>query len=400
MNNHLSGNRQLRVYLFMQFVLASGGQFLPVALSWTVLHRYHSAALNGLVLSLLVIPRLLLLPIAQLMLRGLSPRQQMIGLFGALSFVVGAWTAVDVLAHPAPMWVLAVATLLVGGMGALSLPVSYTLLPLVAGAGQIERANAASQVVMQASAALGPLVSSAILLRASLAQVLAVFTILLVVAGAAAYIRIHPDAVPPSHSLRPAMWDSAVLPVLWIVVASALLNLLLYGPLQVGMSVWVTHKHWPVVLLGITLAAFSGGGAIGALVQGWWPPRLSSLGVLWSPALLLPVLWGSLWAVMDIQWGIPIALLCIGFMTGWLTTIMLRSIYRRVMSSAQTVVFSLVFFGSALGQTASLNATGLVLAHLAVPVLMAGTGVGLLVVGIATFVMGVRIERRVPGDVV
>ncbi len=384
-------NIPFRVYFIMQFVLALGGQFLPVALSWTVLHQYHSSTLNGLVLSLLVVPRLIVLPFASVILRWFSPRQQVVGLFSALALIVTAWVITLYLFHDA-LWTLIAGALLIGGVGALSLPMSYSVLPVVAGDKQLERANAIYQVAIQASMALGPLVSAAILLRASLVEVLGVFAILLIASTIWGYLRIRVSS-DTAATFAFKLQVRAVGPVLWIVCASALINLLLYGPLQVGLSSWIDLRHWPVSLLGAIFAAFGAGGAAGATLQGILL-RLRSPIVTWSPAILLGIGWLALRQVLETAWAIPLLVFAVGIMTGWITTIMLRAIYRLVPATALTSVFSLIFFGSALSQVISLSGTGIMLSRLGIPQLMVTAGYGLLCVGIASFILGVTMERR------
>lgn len=184
-----------------------------------------------------------------------------------------------------------------------------------------------------------------------------------------------------------------MVPVLWIVCASSCINFFLYGPLQVAISTWVALRHWPVSLLGLVFAAFGGGGASGALLQGTLP-RLRSPLLTWSPAVLLAITWLTLWRLLDVEWAVAPIIFAVGIMSGWITTIMLRAIYRIIPAIDLTPVFSLIFFGSALGQVASLDSTGVVLSHIGIPRLMAGAGIGLLGVGIATLIMGLRMERR------
>ncbi len=389
----LWGNVPFRVYFFMQFILALGGQFLPVALSWTILHQYRNAELNGLVLSLLVFPRLILLPVANVILRWFSPRQQIVGLFASLALITSAWAVGQYLFPQAPVWMLIAGTLLIGAIGALSLPMSYSVLPIVAGTGQLERANAVYQVGIQASTALGPLLSGAILLLASLAQVLGIFAMLLVAATLWGYVQIRVEPEIASTPVAFTLWTRSVVPVLWMVCASAFINLFLYGPLQVGMSTWIDLHHWPVTLLGVVLAAFGAGGALGASLQGIFL-GLRSPFVTWSPTVILALSWLVLYPVLDVAWALPLVIFVAGIMTGWVTTIMLRAIYRLIPSSALTSVFSVIFLGSALGQVVSLDSTGVVLSHTGIPQLMAGAGGGLLCVGIAAFVLGVRMDQR------
>lgn len=386
-------NGPLRVYFVMQFVLALGGQFLPVALSWMILHQYHNAALNGLVLSLLVFPRLVVLPFSSVILRWFLPRQQILGLFSALALIMVAWTATQYLFRPAPLWTLMVGTTLVGAVGALSLPMSYSVLPVIAGAEQLEPANAFYQVAIQFSTAIGPLVSGAILLRSSFVEVLGVFAGLLMVATAwgAIRVRVDSDSTPPPFVFK--LWNPSVITVLWILCASACINFFLYGPLQVAISTWIDLQHWPVSLLGLTFAAFGAGGAVGALLQGTLR-RLRSPFLVWSPAILLAIAWLTLWQFLDVEWALAPIIFAVGIMSGWVTTIMLRAIYRAIPATDLTSVFSLIFFGSALGQVASLDSAGVVLSHTGIPRLMAVAGGGLLCVGIATFIMGPRTERR------
>lgn len=386
-------NVPFRVYFVMQFILALGGQLLPVALSWTILHQYHNDTLNGLVLSMLVFPRLILLPFASVILRWFSLRQQILGLFSALAIIVIAWTVNQYLLHPAPIWTLMVGTSLIGAVGALSMPISYSALPVIAGVEQLERANAFYQVAIQLSTAIGPLVSGAILLRASLAEVLGVFASLLVIATVWGYIRVRvdSDSTPPTLAFK--VCNPSVIPVLWIVCASACINFFLYGPLQVAISTWIDLQHWPVSLLGLAFAAFGAGGSAGALLQGTLL-RLRSLFLIWSPAILLAIAWLTLWQLLAVEWALTPVIFAVGIMSGWITTIMLRTIYRATPATDLTPVFSLIFFGSALGQVASLDSTGVVLSHTSIPRLMAVAGGGLFCVGIATFIMGPRMERR------
>ncbi len=275
---------------------------------------------------------------------------------------------------------------------------SYSVLPALAGREQLERANAVYQVGIQASTALGPLTSGAILLEASLGQVLGTFSALLLAVTIWGYLKIHTESDTGPATFVFTLWDPSVLPVLWIVLTSFGMNLLLYGPLQVGMSTWIEFHHWPVSLLGVVLAAFGAGGVAGALLQGLLL-HLRSPFVTWSPAVLPALAWLALWPVLDEDWALPPVVFVVGIMTGWVTTIMLRSAYRLVSSSDLTAVFSLIFFGSALGQVISLNGTGLVLSHTGLPRLVVGAGGGLLCVGIVTFIFGVRMNLpRVKSD--
>ncbi|MDB5766361.1 MAG: permease, putative multidrug-efflux transporter [Collimonas fungivorans] len=269
------------------FAAFLGEQLTTVALPWLVLKLSNDSLALGTVVAVMALPKILFLVVAGVLVDRHSPRTVLIcASAGGMVLLagVGVMLMYDLLA----LWMMYLFACGMGLAGAFAIPARVAILPRLIDPRQLQPANAILMGITQVSLLGGPLLAG--LLAASTDGLGLVFLL-----NACCFLlatvtvpRLQPRAQPaPDHqvallaSIVPAakwLWSDGVLRTLisyWAVV-----TLLLAGPVQVGLPLWVDRQlGGGASAFGILIAANGLGQLIGIVFSGLRARKVVHLGV-------------------------------------------------------------------------------------------------------------------------
>jgi predicted MFS family arabinose efflux permease len=149
-------------------------------------------------------------------------------------------------------------------------PGSYALMPAIAPAHRLQRANAALTGALQAGNLAGPLIGAALVARAGPAAAFALDAATFAI-SALTLASLRPVAVPPQEQhtapkLRVVLAATPALPVMLIVVLAG--NLASGGVFAVALPV-LAHQRFGTSGYGLVLAALAAGAVAGTTLGAW-----------------------------------------------------------------------------------------------------------------------------------
>ena len=274
-------SRDFRLLWVGEAVSALGDQFALIALPWLALILTGSALALGTVLAVMAVPRAILMVVGGAYVDRLSPRRVMF-LSNAVRLVAVTILGAVVLAGAAELWMLYVFALVFGVADAFFYPAQTAIVPELVDSSQLQQANGITQGTTQASVLLGPALAGLTIAAISASEanpgVIGVGIALL--ADAATFlvslvtlllIRPREAAQAQSGSIVQQVGEGIrfilnMPSLLTVMVVSMALNLLIVGPIDVGIPV-LAYSRLPegAAAYGLTFSAFGGGSLIGLI---------------------------------------------------------------------------------------------------------------------------------------
>ena len=273
-------NRDFRLLWIGEAISSLGDQFALIALPWLTLVLTGSGLALGTVLALMAVPRAALMIIGGAYTDRLSPRRVML-LSNAVRLVAVSLLAGAVLAGAAQLWMLYAFALVFGIADAFFFPAQTSMVPALVPSEQLGQANAIVQGTAQLSVFLGPAVAGIMIAALGssaatpstqgigVAFVVDALSFLASLATLWLIRRVAHTAAAQATSVVSAIGEAVRFIWNWpsmrlIVVLSMLLNLLIVGPVEVGMPV-LAYARLPEVAaaFGTITALFGLGSLIG-----------------------------------------------------------------------------------------------------------------------------------------
>lgn len=289
--------RDFRLLWLGEAISTLGDQFALIALPWLALVLTGSALALGGVLALMAVPRALLMLVGGVSVDRLSPRRVMLA-SNLVRLLAVATLGVVVLAGAVHLWMLYAFALVFGVADAFFFPAQTSMVPELVEAGQLQQANGIVQGTAQATVLVGPAIAGIVIAalgsdgaRVDLAGVAG--ALLLDAASFLAsivtlwLIRGRPRSAVGDTSLADAIregvrfvWEFPTLRA--IVLVSLVANLLIVGPIEVGLPV-LAYVRLPegAAAYGVIMSAFGGGSLLGYAAGATLPPpRPAALGTV------------------------------------------------------------------------------------------------------------------------
>jgi MFS family permease len=393
--------REYRLLWIGQAVSHLGDQFHLIALPWLVLTLTHDPFQLGLVLALAGIPRAAVMLIGGAFADRHSPRVIML-VSDALRFVIAGALAVSILTGSVQLWMVYA---LAAGFGVVSgffMPAAEASLPRLLEDKQLEAGNALMMGADQLMSFVGPALAGVVIAlfgashvagatAGSLTGVGVAFGVdaLSFAVSAAMLALMHAlpalaagDGAHPLAAVAAGLRFTFRRPVfLWMLGLIAGVNLLLIGPLMVGIPVLAqTRFTQGAAAFGMLMAAFGLGSLAGMIAAGTLP-RPSSR----SFSALIVVLFvgfglviGAL-AFITSAWVGAALLALLGVGDGYVAVTLMTTVQRVTPPAMLGRVMSLLMLAMLGVQPISTAVSGAVIG-LGADVLFAGCGAGVLAI--------------------
>lgn len=321
-------NREFRLLWLGQAVSHLGDQFHLIALPWLVLALTGDPLQLGLVMAMAGIPRALVMLFGGAIADRVSPRLLMIG-SDILRFGIAAGVAVAVATGTVQLWMIYALAIGFGFISGFFLPAAEATLPRVVGERQLAGGNSLMMIADQAAQFVGPALAGSIIALlahdvagtpAGMAGIAFAFAVDAVsfAFGVITLTLMRPVVGFGSdrHPLRDIadglgfVWQDTTIRTLVIVIALA--NLMLTGPVFVGLPVLAAERLTEgAAAFGALLSGYAAGNLIGMAGAGSWRPSARQLG--WIGFAIFPFLAVIYAAIgfVDNTW-VAVALMVIG----------------------------------------------------------------------------------------
>jgi MFS family permease len=410
--------RDYRLLFSGQAISHIGDQFQLIALPWLVLTLTHDPLQLGLVLAVAGVPRAVLMLVGGAWADRHSPRKIML-ISDALRFGVTALLATAILTGHAQMWMVYVLAAAFGIVGGFFMPAAEATLPRLLENDQLESGNTLMMGTNQLASFLGPVAAGVLIAAfgtasgagsdqaASLVGIGAAFAFdaLSFLASAACLafmcrlpaLNSNPDTHPLADvaaGLRYA-WKSER--IRWMVLILALANLLIAGPMFVGVPVLAqTRLAGGAAALGIIFSAY-GLGSLAGMLGAAGLPRLSDRLFGW---LVFALMIGfsatmGLLAFVSATWIVAAIMVVAGLGNGYAAIVLITSLQRMTAEEYLGRVMSLIMLAMVGLMPISQAIAGAVI-RISPEVLFVGSAAGFLIV--AALVMAKRSIFTVEGE--
>jgi len=269
------GGRGIGLLVGGQATSTIGDACYAVALPWYVLTGHGGAAALGTTLAAYGVARAAAMPAGGLLCDRLGARRVLLVVDVLRTALIGG-LAIQVTLRPPSLVTLALFSALAGACAGTFVPGSYALMPAIAPAHRLQRANAALTGALQAGSLAGPLIGAALVARAGPAAAFALDAATFAI-SALTLVPLRPAAVPPREprepreqpaapKLRAVLAATPALPVMLVVVLAG--NLASGGVFAVALPV-LAHQRFGASGYGLVLAALAAGAVAGTTVGAW-----------------------------------------------------------------------------------------------------------------------------------
>lgn len=344
--------RNFRLFFIGQATSQVGSGMAPVAVTFAVLAHHGTATDVGLVSAAGLTPVVILLLVGGVIADRRSRRVVMLGsdlLRTAAELGLGAWILVQ---HP-PLWAFMSLAAVVGAGSAFFNPAMTGLVPQVISKGNLQQANALTNLTGSVAQIIGPAVAGGIIAVSSPGWAVLIDGVTYAVSVLSLYL-ISVEWLPTGSTekflgqLRQGWREFWSRTWLWVIVLEfSVCNILIFAPMFVLGPVIASQSLGGAPAWGLVLAVEGAGAVLGGVVMLRWGPHRPLLA-----ATLAPLTW--VWPLFALAYRAPLAVIASGafvaglglaiFGTLWTTT-MQREIPADVLSrvSAYDWFGSLVF---------------------------------------------------------
>ncbi|WP_317957804.1 MFS transporter [Oceanobacillus kimchii] len=299
-----------RSFWILQVFTLIAMQFYFLSLSWITLDLTDSTAILGVLLTITALPRLILVPLGGVLLDRVSPKKLLITNISILVISTVIFT-LFLLVLPIQTWMLVLFAIFFGISSALFLPTSFALIPNLVPAEHLQTANSFSQLSMQLSNTIGPALAGILISSFGIPTVYATMALFFSISLIFSFLLKHigtkeninntsQDSKLNLSSLTKDIVDGVKIVnknklLLMLIIISALLNLSIVGPQQIGLP-YIANQipNGGADHLGFLMSSIGLGTLTGVLVIGLIK-NTKSKGL---KAMLVTILLGVFWSLV------------------------------------------------------------------------------------------------------
>lgn len=250
-------------------------QFYMLTLSWLTIDITGSTALLGTLLTISAIPRLIFIPIGGALFDQIAPKTFLTITLSILALCTITFT-VMIYFLQIQVWMLVLFAVFFGITSALFLPVVFALIPKIVPETHLQPANSFSQISMQLSNTIGPALSGVFLSLYGVTFVYGTMSALFLISLIFIFLlsaKTKCNEEPKEKFTFKKIYDDIVggfkvvykiKIVMMLLIISAILNLSIIGPQQIGLP-YIAHGIGGAETLGLLMASLGFGTLFGVL---------------------------------------------------------------------------------------------------------------------------------------
>ncbi len=395
------GNSSFKLFLLAALFLFMVNQFYMITQVTIILDYSNSSTLLGTILMLMTIPRIFILPIGGILADKLGEKNVLsVGCIILSVLLVGAGLlSVTKMLTVNSLFVLAV---LFGIFVAGILPAIYSSVPKLVKKEQLQAANSILQIFSQGVLFIGPAIAGLVIARIGNN----IFFLIMVCMSLIAFYLITKlsfrrkiglkDKVPQKSSstgFKVLLRDPLIVILLLFTMG---LNVLVIGPLQVGIPILATDLlKLGVEGYGVFLSVFGLGALIGSLIAGTLSSRYQTFLTIYYLTMSFSVLWAIFsWIPNNILLAVALGL-C-GLLVGIINVLFITMLQNKTKKNMTGRIMSLQFLGSAGLQPVSYFFTGIIIEKITITRMYLFSGGSLIIVSSILFIASIRFFKSLP----
>lgn len=270
-------NRDFRRVWLGECASQIGGGIQVVILAALVLQLTNSTVALSAMLIVSGVPRAVLMIVGGVLSDRISPRLIVMGSYCCRALVMGG-LALLAATHELAVWQIFVGRFLLGVGDSMFYPAISALVPRTVSKPELLKANALHRMVLSAGVVVGPGIAGVLLgvsgNQTSLFIASASYLVAMVI-----LLPVRERAIDPSTAkkAKKGMWHEAMAGLRytlrsasarWIIGLLAVLNLVLVGPVNVGIPALATERFGDAAYMGMLFAVLGAGSLAGSVVAG------------------------------------------------------------------------------------------------------------------------------------
>lgn len=404
----LKDNIRFILFTVAAFFLYLTNQFYMLGQINKLLEISNSTVHLATVLMIMVIPRLIILPLSGLLTDRYNERVIMMSGFIGLTILM---TAMGMAEHLGllTMRILIIFAALFGGISAIILPSTYSIVPKIMNDKNLPIGNATIQLISQLTIFIGPAIAGILLGIITLKYyylligLMMFFSFLFIY-----YCKIEVVSSPEiTHQIRNQISEKVVVekgikgykvifqsPILIILLLfTAVLNLGVAGPQQIGLPILINEDFdLGATELGYLLSALGFGSIAGSALIGVISKKINLLLTLSLLGILFSIIWAML-AVPDQFVMICILLIFAGVFVGSMNVIFITLLQIHSLQNILGKVMSIQLMGSVGLQPVSYFLTGIIIDRYSIQVAFMFAGCIVLFASLLLFTLYFKENR-------
>ncbi|MDY0404455.1 MFS transporter [Virgibacillus sp. 179-BFC.A HS] len=347
-----------RNFWFVQTFMLVAMQFYFLSLAWLTIDFTNSTMILGTLLTIASIPRLILVPIGGVLFDNLSPKKLLVANISILVTSTIIFTGI-LFWFPVQTWMLVLFAIFFGITSALFLPTTFALIPKLVPKEYLQSANSFSQLSMQLSNTFGPAIAGVLIALYGVTAVYSTMSIFFIISLVFSFLlkNIGVDVKKEGQNLTIRSLSKDIMGglkivnknklILLLIVISALLNLSIVGPQQIGLP-YIANQTLDggAKNLGFLMSSLGLGTLIGVFIIGFFKKIKSKSVMSMIITILLGVFWSFVGFFPQHLYVIASFLLMSGICVGILNVLVVTLIQLQSPADAIGRVMSLQLLGS------------------------------------------------------
>src|SRR5699024_1544840 len=349
-----------RNFWIVQIFTLVAMQFYFLSLSWLTLDLTDSTMILGVILTITAIPRLILVPIGGALFDSISPKKLLITNISILVISTIIFTII-LFFFPIQTWMLILFSIFFGIASALFLPTSFALIPRMVPKEYLQPANSFSQLSMQLANTFGPAIAGILISIYDIPAVYGAMSIFFSISLLFSFLmkNINSTVVKKEDRKKPNILTltkdvadgfrivNKNKLLLILIIISALLNLSIVGPQQIGLPYIANQNpNGGAENLGFLMSSLGLGTLIGVFIIGFFKNIKNKSIITMVFTIFLGLFWSFVGYFPDYIYVTAIFLFFSGICVGMLNVLVVTLIQLHAPIEATVRVMSLQLLGS------------------------------------------------------
>lgn len=399
-------NRSLILFGVAALFLYLTNQFYMLGQINKLLEITNSTVLLASVLMVMVIPRLLILPLAGILTDKYNERTLMLFGFIGLTILLGAMGIIEQM-DLLSLKVLMIFAGVFGGISAVILPSTFSIIPKVVNQNNLPKANAAIQLINQLTIFIGPAIAGILLGIIKLKYYYVVLSFMMFLSVILIYFCRFTKLDNGSENFEQlekqaqrnkgfkgykVIFSTPML--LLLLLFTAVLNLGVAGPQQIGLPILIDKElKLGTKELGYLLSVLGLGSIVGSALIGFFSKRVNLLFSLSVLGIVFSFLWTFI--VRPEHFIIICVLLALsGVAIGSINVLFITLLQLHSPQEILGKVMSIQLMGSVGLQPLSFLITGIVIDNYSLQTTFLLGGCSIFIISIILFLMFIKGKKR------
>ncbi len=402
-------NKRFIFFAIAALFLYLTNQFYMLGQINKLLELTNSTVLLASVLMVMVIPRLIILPIAGFITDKYNERIIMLFGFIGLAILTGSMGIIEYM-NLLSIKVLMVFAGMFGGISAIILPSTYSIIPKIVNYSNLPKANAVVQLINQLSIFIGPAIAGILLGFIKLEYYYVILGVVMLLSVILIYYcksdSNEMGLEKADQVEKIALVDKNIkgyrlilgTPILVILLLfTAILNLGVAGPQQIGLPILIDKElNLGTKELGYLLSILGLGSIVGSALIGFYGKKINLLLSLSILSMFFSLLWAFI--VKPEKFIIICVLLALsGVLVGSINVIFITLLQLHSPQDILGKVMSIQLMGSVGLQPLSFFITGIIIDNYSLQTVFLLGGISIFIISlilIITFLKGKKIQKN------